>query len=206
MANRDPYLVLGVAPVAPPEDIKMAYRKLSKEFHPDVNQDVSTAAQEKMKEFTSAYQVLSNKQNREDYDKQVHFKPRTPKGFSGKVSTKMMTSKPVEKKPGVLEKLLGLLVKVENKPKRDPAKAQTHFTMGMTMVEKAAFYPDAREEFARALKSDPDMLEAAYNYGLMSYKLGNWDEARVGFQRAARINPSDAFTKQMLDLLRPEDM
>lgn len=206
MAARDPYLVLGVSPTAPPEDIRTSYRKLSKEFHPDVNQDVSSAAQEKMKEITAAYQVVSNKQKREDYDKQPLFKVRTPRGFSGKMNAgMMMKKKPEEKKPGALQKLLGLFVKIDEKPKKDPARAMTHFTMGLTMTEKVGFYPDAKAEFANAMKSDPDFLEAAFNYGLMCYKMGEFEEARVGFQKASRVKPDDSLTRQMLDILRMEE-
>lgn len=206
MANRDPYLVLGVAPTAPPEDIRTAYRKLSKEFHPDVNQDISAAAQDKMKEITAAYQVVSNKQKREDYDKMPLFKVRVPRGFTGKVNAgMMMKKKEAEKQPGIFEKLLSLFVKVEQKPKKDPARAMTHFTMGMTMTEKVAFYGDAKAEFAAAMKADPDLLEAAFNYGLMAYKLGDFNEARIGFQKATRVKPDDSLSRQMLDLLRMED-
>lgn len=207
MATRDPYLVLGVAPTCEPDAIRTAYRKLSKEFHPDVNQDVSQAAQDKMKEITAAYQTVSNKQKREDYDKSPFFKVRTPKGFTGKVTQALLTKKKEpEKKPGVLQQLLGLLVKIEEKPKRDQAKGMTHFTMGITMTEKAAFYGDARDEFAAAMKADPELLEAAFNYGLMSYKLGDFDAARVGFQRATRVKPDDPMSRHLLDILRPEDV
>lgn len=198
-------MVLGVAPVAPPEDIRTAYRKLSKEFHPDVNQDVSQAAQEKMKDITAAYQIVSNKQRREDYDKSPLFKIRLPRGFSGKVNAGMMTKRPVVKKQGALEKFMGFFVKVDDKPKKDPQRAMTHFTMGYTMTEKAAFYPDAKAEFANSMKADPDFLEAAYNYGLMCYKLGEYDEARVGFQKATRVKPDDSLSRQMLDILRMDE-
>ena len=205
MSNRDPYLVLGIAPVAPPEDIKMVYRKLSKEYHPDVNQDISTAAQEKMKEITAAYQEVSNKQKREDYDKQPLFKPRVPKGFAAKAGAGLLKKRKPEKKKSLLERFLAFAVVQPQTPARDPEKAHTHFTMGMTMTEKAAFYSEAREEFQAAMKADPQFLEAAFNYGLMCYKLGLFDEARVGFQRATRINPNDSPSRQLLDLLRPED-
>ncbi len=206
MSDRDPYIVLGVAPVATPDEIKKIYRKVSKDYHPDTHQDIAAAAQEKMKECTAAYEVLSNKTKREDYDQQPHFKPRSPKGFSGKIPTKMYLDKSADKAPGLLEKLMGLFVKVEQKPKKDSAAARTHFTMGLTLTEKEAFYADAREEFARAMKADPDFMEAAYNYGLMSYKLGMFDEARVGFQKATRINPRDHYSRLMLDLLRPVEL
>lgn len=205
MSDRDPYIVLGVAPVATADEIKKVYRALSKEFHPDINQEIAVAAQDKMKECTAAYQIVSNRTKREDYDQQPHFKPRSPKGFAASLPTRAFLEKPVEKGPGLLEKLLGLFVKVEAPPKKDLTAARTHFTMGLTLTEQEAFYADAREEFARAMKADPDFLEAAYNYGLMSYKVGLFEDARVGFQKVTRIKPNDQFSRLMLDLLRPVD-
>ena len=206
MADRDPYMVLGVAPISRPEELKRAYRELSKKYHPDLHKDIAVEAQERMKECTSAYEILSNRQKREDYDGQAHFKPRVPRGFATMAKTPMVLSKPEPRGPGILQKLAGLFVKVEQKPQVDAVAARTHFTMGMTLAEKEAFFPQAKQEFAAAMKADPGFLEAAFNYGVMSYKLGEFDDARVGFQKATRIKPQDAFSRQMLELLRPMDL
>lgn len=55
--NRDPYEVLGVPHSASKEEIKAAYRKLAKKYHPDLNQG-SAAADAKMKELNEAYTIL----------------------------------------------------------------------------------------------------------------------------------------------------
>ncbi len=62
----DYYGVLGVAKDASPEEIKKAYRRLARELHPDVNPDPHT--QERFKEVTAAYEVLSDPQKREMHD------------------------------------------------------------------------------------------------------------------------------------------
>ena len=62
----DYYEVLGVARDAAPDDIKRAYRALARELHPDVNPDPTT--QERFKEVTAAYEVLSDPAKRERYD------------------------------------------------------------------------------------------------------------------------------------------
>lgn len=206
MSDRDPYLALGIPPISTPEQIKTAYRTLSKLYHPDLNQEIAVAAQERMKQCTSAYQILSNKERREDYDQQPHFKVRVPKGFAANISTRTHLDRTAPKKPGLLEKLLGLFVKVDPQPVKDPAAARTHFTMGLTLTDQEAFYADAREEFARAMRADPDFFEAAFNYGLMSYKTGEFEEARIGFQKASRIRPQDRVSRVLLDLLRTDDM
>ncbi|MFS7259874.1 molecular chaperone DnaJ [Carnobacterium divergens] len=70
MAKRDYYEVLGVAKDANDADIKKAYRKLSKQFHPDINQEAG--AEDKFKEIAEAYEVLSDANKRAAYDQYGH--------------------------------------------------------------------------------------------------------------------------------------
>lgn len=65
---RDPYAILGVPRTASEADIKSAYRKLAKELHPDRNKDNPKAA-EKFSEATRAYDLLSDKSKRAQYDR-----------------------------------------------------------------------------------------------------------------------------------------
>ena len=64
----DPYIILGVSRGASEKDIKSAYRKLAKEFHPDRNQDNPKAA-ERFSEVTGAYELLSDKDKRAKFDR-----------------------------------------------------------------------------------------------------------------------------------------
>ena len=66
-ANTDYYEVLGVKRDAPEDDIKKAYRKLARKFHPDLNPGDKTA-EEQFKRLQAAYDVLSNAENRKLYD------------------------------------------------------------------------------------------------------------------------------------------
>lgn len=81
--KRDFYEVLGVARGASADDIKKAYRKLAVKFHPDKNPG-DHAAEEKFKEISEAYEVLSDDKKRQQYDQFGHraFAPGMG-GFSG---------------------------------------------------------------------------------------------------------------------------
>jgi molecular chaperone DnaJ len=70
-AKRDYYDVLGVAKAASPDEIKKAYRKLAVQFHPDKNPG-NKEAEEKFKEISEAYEVLSEADKRQRYDQFGH--------------------------------------------------------------------------------------------------------------------------------------
>jgi len=68
MADKDYYKILGVSPDASQEEIRRAYRRLAKKYHPDRNKG-SEAAEEKFKEIGEAYAVLGDKKKRMQYDR-----------------------------------------------------------------------------------------------------------------------------------------
>jgi len=70
--TRDFYDTLGVAEGASPDEIKRAYRKLAKQFHPDANQG-DPKAEERFKEISEAHQVLSDPERRRKYDQLRRF-------------------------------------------------------------------------------------------------------------------------------------
>jgi len=100
MAKRDYYEVLSVPKTASPDEIKAAYRRLARQYHPDVAKDDPKVAEEKFKEFSEAYEVLADPEKRQKYDQMGFTGVETdfgPGGFNWQNFTHM----------GDLEDLLG---------------------------------------------------------------------------------------------------
>src|ERR687898_3361866 len=74
----DHYKTLGVDKKASQDDIKKAYRKLARQYHPDTNND--TGAEERFKEVSEAYDVLSDPEKRKKYDRGGLFTTANPFG------------------------------------------------------------------------------------------------------------------------------
>ncbi|MBV9233086.1 MAG: DnaJ domain-containing protein [Candidatus Eremiobacteraeota bacterium] len=68
MQYKDYYAILGVPKNAPEKDIKSAYRKLARKWHPDANPKNPKEAEEKFKEISEAYEVLGDPEKRKKYD------------------------------------------------------------------------------------------------------------------------------------------
>jgi len=79
--KKDYYDVLGVSKNANDDELKKAYRKLAKKYHPDANPDNKKEAEAKFKEVNEAYEVLSDPQKRKMYDQFGTVDPQ--QGFNG---------------------------------------------------------------------------------------------------------------------------
>lgn len=78
--KKDLYSILGVSKSASENEIKSAYRKLARKYHPDLNKDNKDAA-EKFKEISCAYDILGDKEKRKKYDNNEIDSDGKPTGF-----------------------------------------------------------------------------------------------------------------------------
>lgn len=79
MDFKDYYAALGVSESASPEDIKKAYRKLARKYHPDVSKEDQAA--DKFKDIGEAYEVLKDPEKRAEYDQIRNYGARTDGSF-----------------------------------------------------------------------------------------------------------------------------
>jgi molecular chaperone DnaJ len=86
VAQRDLYSVLGVDKKASPDEIKKAYRKLARQYHPDRNAG-DKQAEERFKEISAAYDVLGDPDKRKQYDRGGFFTGGGPGGAPGGFDT-----------------------------------------------------------------------------------------------------------------------
>ena len=79
---KDSYAILGVSKTASPEEIKQAFRKLARKYHPDVNPG-NKQAEARFKEINEAYEVLSDPDKRSKYDQFGQYWKQVGQGFPG---------------------------------------------------------------------------------------------------------------------------
>ena len=91
---KDYYTILGIKCTASTEEVKKAYRTLSKKYHPDVN----PSGAEQFKNINEANSVLSDTEKRKSYDvkHKVHFGPKQQKSTTQNKTSTVKTKKPTE--------------------------------------------------------------------------------------------------------------
>ncbi|HEX6711218.1 MAG TPA: J domain-containing protein [Rubrobacter sp.] len=84
---KDPYGLLGVSRGASEEDVRKAYRRLAREYHPDANPG-DIKAEDRFKEIQQAYEILSNPNKRREYDERSRPTPRRSRPGSSRKATR----------------------------------------------------------------------------------------------------------------------
>lgn len=147
---KDPYKVLGVAPNASDDEIKSAYRKLARKYHPDkyADSDLKDLADEKMKEINSAY---------EEIQKMRSGGGQSRGGYNGSSdSTGRYNYANVRR--NIQTGNIGAAEAELNGVDMGDRAAEWHYLMGCVMVKKG-YYNDAARMFDTACNMDPSNQE-----------------------------------------------
>lgn len=147
----DPYKVLGIEYTATAEEIKSAYRKLAKKYHPDkyTDEKLKAAATEKFKEINEAYQMLSDKSDYSSADSSYN------RGYSGAYSGEYANEY------AKIERLIGIgnyeeaCIMLDNIAVRN---ARWYFLYGVISM-KSNRYNSAAEYFETAYRMEPSNVE-----------------------------------------------
>jgi len=212
--NRDPYKVLGVTPLASENEIKKAYRKKTKIYHSDQNPALKGWADEQTRDVEEAYTILTDIKKRKEYDGSHQFQLKRVRKTAGRTTRRSATgtlpdkSKPVFKESG---SLLDRIKSIFSKPKKpekvtdyNPKEADMHFALGISLCDNIKFLEQAPNEFKKAIQYDPNHIEAHYNLGVVYYKLGQFEEALMCFQKVLTIDKDDEQANIMKVLLRED--
>jgi len=210
--KRDPYRIMDIPPVATTQEIKSAYRKKSKMYHPDVNPDLSLWSDEKMSELVEAYNIISDEDKRKEYDSAPHFQIKRSKKLRAKKTTRLSSS-PIKGKPtfksssSLLDRIKDIFSfskKKDNKPEYNPKEADVHFSLGVSLCDNPKFLDQAVDAFSKAVDYDPEHIEAYFNLAMVHYRLGHWAEARSNFQKVLAIEKTEPASKLMIGLLQED--
>ena len=162
MKQTDYYSILQVPPQATSEDIKVSFRRLARQYHPDLNPNNPKTA-ERFKQISEAYEVLSDDLKRRRYDRDLK--------LQGIRSGKKYPSTP------------------QSEPAKTSRNAKDFFSRGMKKSEEKQ-YKNAINEYSKAIELEPNFVDAYLKRCEMRYKLGDNQGVLDDCYRVIQIEPS----------------
>jgi curved DNA-binding protein CbpA len=208
--KRDPYRIMDIPPVATIAEIKAAYRKKSKMYHPDSNPDLKLDA--KMSELVEAYNIISDEEKRKEYDNSPHFQIRRSRKNRAKKTTKL-SSAPIKGKPTFKNStsLLDRIKEIFTGPKKkvadveyNPKEADIHFSLGVSLCDNPKFLDQAPNAFKKSVGYDPEHMDSYFNLAIVYYRLGQWADALIALQNVLSLEKDDQTAKMLIGLLKEE--
>ncbi len=200
MVDKDYYKILGLNSSASEEEIKKAFFRLAKKYHPDRHRGTKDGNYEiKFAQINEAYNVLKDRKAKTDYD--IKFK-----GYSSKKSRTAQEKYRAEEFYHTAQKALKMkdfnsaidLLKAATR--LEPDRAEYFSALGVALSEKPRRLHEAREMCEKAVEMEPYDVENYIRLGLV-YKKANLEmRARKQFERALRWEPEHPIARQELGL------
>lgn len=179
--SRDYYKILQVSKKATTEEIKEAYRRLAREYHPDLHPG-DPAAEERFKEICKAYEVLSDSVQRTQYDQGLN--PDRSEGQKQGMSPQDFYVRAVTK---ALERnYQGAVEDYTQAIELNPNFVEAYIKRGATRY-KLGDDRGALKDCSEALRINPDLAQSYYYQGRARYRLGYTQAAIEAYTQAIRL-------------------
>ena len=163
--SQDYYSILQLSPDATPEDLKIAFRRLARKYHPDVNPN-NTATTEQFQQISQAYEVLSDEKKRRRY----YLERYVPRYNHNHHRSHKTAGK--------------------NQPQSSSNRqAQRLYNQGLKKSQHQQ-YQKALAKYTKAINIDSQFIDAYLKRCEMYYKLGNYQEILDDCYQIIKINPS----------------
>jgi curved DNA-binding protein CbpA len=198
MTEKDYYKILGVSSSATEEEIKEAFFRLAKKYHPDKHRGKDASEYEtKFAQINEAYNLLKDRAAKVEYD--IRFrgtgrqKKHSPKGkYKAEelyhAALKALKMNDVNSAIDLLKAAVRL----------EPAKAEYYSLLGRALSGKPRRLHEAREMCEKAVEMEPYDVDNYINLGLVYKKAGLQVRARKQFEKALRWDPSHFVARQEL--------
>ncbi len=200
MVEKDYYRILGVSPSATQEEIKKAFFKLAKKYHPDKHQgDDQNEYKVKFAEVNEAYNVLKDQTAKGEYDAGFQDLSKGRKGTSDdryRADELYHTALKALK----IKDFNSAIDLLKAASRMEPGKAEYYSYLGLALSEKPRRLHEAREMCEKAVEIEPYDVQNYVNLGLVYKKAGLHIRAQKQFQKALRWDPDNPVARMELGL------
>lgn len=191
------YGVLGVKETATHQEIKRAYYKMAKQYHPDRHFSLPLQIKDKLNQLftyiTTAYGTLTNPAERKEYDRTLSVKPKK-QDSSADVAVQRFKEAMAELKQNSLTEAVRLLGEATY---YDSSIAKYHYYYGIAL-SRLGRLREAEKAMQRALKIEPSNVDYLIEAGYIYLSIGSPLRAKGSFEKALKIMPSNAKAKEGL--------
>jgi curved DNA-binding protein CbpA len=201
LPNQNYYQILGVSKDSSSGQIKKAYFRLARKYHPDLfGRDLPNQTIQKIDEvfdqITKAYQTLSNEDKRREYNHQMEAPPDEERKNIAKEAEKRFRQGKTLFDQGRYEEALIFL---EEAIRHSQEKASIFLLLALTQAKIPIYRKQAEQNFVKATKLEPWNTEAYVGLGLLYKKEGLHIKAKKQFEKALKIDPDHKIARKELD-------
>ncbi|HBL12011.1 MAG TPA: molecular chaperone DnaJ [Cyanobacteria bacterium UBA11162] len=184
--SRNYYQILEVSKEATSQEIKKAYRRLARQYHPDLHPE-NPAATERFKEICQAYQILSNPLQRREYDQQFEFKQSQAK--TTRMTAQDFYQRAVSKAQS--KDYQGAIADCNRAIELNPRLVEAYVERGASRY-KLGNAREALQDCNQALSLNSNCTKAYYYQGRARYRLGYTQAAIEAYTMAIAQSPTFA--------------